>query len=337
MRVSVVIPTNRPAGNIRPCLEALARQELGANTLQVVVVCNGMDRPAARLIDDAPYELIIDAIEPANVGAARNRAQQHVRGELVLLMNDDVAARPDFVASHVAAQARLAAPGLVLGSSPWQRYAGETVFDRMIQTTSMVFFYDQLIPHHWYDFRHAWTLNLSMPRRIFDTFQFDEALQPVNFDDIEWAFRVELQAGLRVWYAPEAVAVHDHRYTPEAYFRREAQLGRMAGILAGCNPACFGAIFGSACDPEFRRYCRDYVKVEGRREAAQRAALESIWSRRIADGAMTDAALADLIRSLYLAHLPLKRVAFRRGLLEFLGEPECDCVAVANDGSSAEE
>lgn len=317
-RVSIIIPTNRSPEVLEPCLRSIAAQRCDLRDVEVIVVFNGMAAGTPCAAGKRPFRLHTASVNEANIGAAKNAALERARGDLILLINDDVRLEPDFVAAHAAAHQRLDAPAMVLGLARWQRYADETVFDCLIQTTSMIFFYDRMAPRRWYNFRHAWNLNLSVPRSYCESVRYAEALKPVNFDDVEWAFRMEREHGLRVWFDPAAVAVHDHRYTLDGYLTREAHLGRMAVLLWECNRDCFGAIYNSELDDAFVAYCREFVEREGDREAELLASFRAIVERPPAELASATELWPDLIRVLYHAHLPLKRLAFRRGVLNAL-------------------
>lgn len=313
--ISVIIPTNRDAAVVAPCLAGLAAQDFDLRTMEVIVVHNGGGSPP-RWHDAAwPFRFAALHIDRASAGAARNAGLDHATGELVLFLNDDVIPGPKLVAEHVRAHRVIERPGLVLGRCDWPRYADETVFDRMIHTTSMLFFYDRMEPHRWYGFRHAWTLNLSVARSHADAVRFDERFR-VYYEDLEWAWRLRERFGLAVWYEPAAGGVHHHRHTLEGYLAHERRMGRTARLLWEVNPACFREIFGANLDEDYIAYCRTYVDIEGRREEDMLASLRTVVARRPAELAADTNTLADLVTTFYFAHLPLKRLAFRRGLIE---------------------
>lgn len=313
--VSVIIPTNRPWAVIAPCLGALAEQAGHERDMEVLLVYNGAAPAQGGLERDWPFSLQVGHLASPNIGAAKNWALDRAQGAWILLLNDDVLPAPGFIAAHLEAHRRAARPAMVLGQSPWRPYPDETVFDRMIQTTSMVFFYDQLRPHEWCNYRHAWNLNLSIPRAVLGDRRFDEALGPFFFEDLELAWRLEIESGVRVWYAPEAVAVHDHRYTFDGYFDREFALGEAAVRLWEANPDCFRSTYGGDLDEAFVDYARRYVAVEGRREKPFRRRLAAIAGRPMTDLANSTDVRDEIVQALYVAHMPLKRLAFRRGLL----------------------
>ena len=314
-RVSIVIPTNRPQAVLEPCLRALARQEFEMSAAEVLVVYNGPGVPPSWAADAWPFELITERTAQASASISRNVGLDRARGQWVLLLNDDVLPEPGLVAAHLAAHGHLDRPAMVLGDAPWQRYPDETVLDRMIQTTSMFFFYHRMKPHAWYNFRHAWTLNLSVARRYLQTLRFDERM-PFYFEDIELGFRLERQHGLGLWYAPEAVAVHEHRHTLDSYLKREFNMGRFALRLWNCNPDCFRAIYGVDLDDAYLDYARRFVDLEGRSEAETRGCLQDVVAGRLEELCASPQVQTRIVQALYWAHLPLKRLAFRRGLLD---------------------
>jgi len=309
-----VIPSSRPAAALTGCLDSLARQDFEVREIEVVVVFNGLPRPPVLNPAGLPFCLRTDFIEEANICAAKNRALELAAGEWIILLNDDGRLLPGFVGAHLRAHRDLGTPALVLGSSPFATYPDQTLFDRLIAETSMVFFYDRMRPHAWYNFRHAWNLNLSFRRIDAAGFRFDERLAPVNFDDLEWAFRLERQRGLRVWYEPAARLIHDHRYTLETYLRREMHLGRMAARLWECNPACFQAIYGTDLERLLAR-ARQFVIGNARQARELQLALAPLLARRAEEFAGSPAAQRELLQALYAAHRPLKRLMFYRGLL----------------------
>ena len=181
-------------------------------------------------------------------GGARNRGLRQTDTELVLFLNDDVVPEPKTLDAHRKAHENRAAEGLpqalLVGSAPFEAVTDATVLDDMVASTSLIFFYDQMQDGVDRDlgFRHAWTLNLSLPRSI--ALRFDERLRWPMFDDLEWAFRIATTTGATVRHLPDAGVVHRHRYTPLGVLRREVLLGHQLEALRSINPACASAVFG---------------------------------------------------------------------------------------------
>lgn len=315
--LDVIVPTHRRPRALARLLESLAETDA-----RVFVGVDGPDSGEAEVLarfEGAASVELVPGERVVGPAAVRNRLLERVDAELVLMLNDDVAARPGLIDAHRAAHAALDAPAMVLGDAPFgpvqdRRFGGPSAFDRLIAERSMIFFYDRMTGEHakpadhdW-GFRHAWTLNLSMPtadvRRVEG---FEEALSGAAFEDLEFASRT----GLPLLYRPEARVTHHHRYTPGAYLKRERALGGHAWRLAEVNPACARAVFG--------RDLRDPGEVDATRAAVEGLSDEAedlaTWFDGLAgrDGAgVSDHELDEI----WARHRVLKRWMWGTGLLE---------------------
>jgi hypothetical protein len=316
--VSLIIPSNRPAAVLAPCLESVAQQDFDLRQSELILIFNGLAAAPEQRTDALPFRLRTGCISEASICAAKNRALELATGEFIILLNDDVRLSPEFISAHLRAHEELRRPALVLGSSPFAVHGDETVFDRLIAETSMIFFYDRMQPHGWYNFRHAWNLNLSFRREDAADVRFDERLTPVNFDDVEWAFRLERERALRVWYEPAGRLVHEHRYTLDGYLEREAHLGRMAVRLWECNRGCFEAIYGAELAGVVET-AREFVATRRTEAQELREALGAVVALREAEVGLPGPAMREFLRLLYLAHRPVKRFVFYCALLEACG------------------
>lgn len=316
--LSVLIPTHQRPDRLRRCLEALALQTLERDQFEVLVGVDGPEHatdPETRCAADALPGARVLVLPKRGPAAVRNALRREARGEIILLLNDDVIPHADCLREHARAQAERSRGALVLGSAPWVVRLPDRLFDRLIRETSMIFFYDQMEPHRdarerdW-GFRHAWTLNLSFRAEDAAGHWFDESLPAPVYEDIEWAWRVTHGRSLPVLYRPSAIVRHDHRYEPEEYLRREQLLGEQAFTLARTSRRCARDIFGrDVTDRDELRYSRLFVERE--RPLVDRLRDEFF---RLAD---LPAATADagLIPTLYQQHLLLKRWTWRVGLL----------------------
>ncbi|USN97942.1 MAG: glycosyltransferase family 2 protein [Phycisphaeraceae bacterium] len=243
MRLTIIIPTRAGDGRTaETCLDAL-RDQLAPGD-EVIVSVDGEHAPE-RLADRPDIRVV--AGPKAGPGGARNRALEQASGEVILFLNDDVVAHEGLLDAHRRAHGERGPghPAMVLGSAPWEVPADDRVIDRLVRATSMIFFYDRMTDpdsdRDW-GFRHAWTLNLSLPASIMR--RYDERLAQPMFDDLEWAARVQQETGAPVLYRPGACVTHRHRYTPAMLLRREALLGHQAGELHKVNPPVARDVFG---------------------------------------------------------------------------------------------
>lgn len=340
MDISVLIPTFGRARKLARCLARLARQDLDHNRFEVLIGVDGRDEAnepddeAAQAVhalaatSAGAMRAVVHEFDHAGPGATRNRLARFAKGRLLLLLNDDVLPELDLLSSHLRAhQARADRAAMVLGSAPWVRptEGEDTLFDRLVRETSMIFFYDrmhaaieagQVGPEHDWGYRHAWTLNLSLPRIEFERAGgFDERLTYACYEDLEFGRRVHDNGRVPVVYRNACTAHHDHRITPDSYLARERVMGKAALQLAAAAPDCAQEIFGrditSAAELEYSR-----VFVERERSLAERLRASFDALARTPAEAVGGPHAAMLLNALYEQHLPLKRWTWRAGLAE---------------------
>lgn len=322
MDCSIIIPTrNRPV-RLASCLAALARQHRSGVRFEVLVAVDGPERGERDVAERSGLDPRLVETGGGGPAVARNAALECARAPVTLLLNDDVVANPDLICHHVEAQQALIDAGrtaMVLGASPWVVPEPDCLFDRLIRETSMVFFYDQMVgasaedPDHDWGFRHAWTLNLSVPTAALRVINgFCTALPGAAYEDIELAWRLRERCDAPVLYRPQAVAWHDHRYEPLGYLDRERRLGRWAWALAEANPACARAVFG--------RDITDPAEVARAEAAAADAGPEMDELERrfcaLTERPSSEVAGAAETRRLWEQFRPLKRHHWRLGYLD---------------------
>lgn len=329
VETSVLIPTRGRARLLARCLGALSRQE-GAGPFEVLV---GLDGP------DPETEALVGGLERGGAGAGhvrcipcargglmavRERLVAEARGRLMISINDDVEPCAGFIAAHVAghreAERERGGPAVIVGDSPWTVHGDDSLFDRLVRETSMIFFYDRMRGEtdRWRDwgFRHCWGLNFSAPLALvreaggFRGFPF-----AYGYEDIELGFRLHERFGAPVLFRPAARAEHDHRYRPADVLAREFQLGRAAWLFAGASPAFAGAVFGRDIrTAKELAYSEAFLAREESLAARLRASFFGL--AELPAGAVGGADAGPVLRLIYEQHLALKRWMWRGGLLD---------------------
>ena len=329
--LSILIPTFARPAKIGACVAALARQSLPHERYEVIVGLDGPDPASVEAITrvwDGPEDsLIIDVAPHSGPSAVRNRMLARARADSVLFLNDDVVPSGTLAEIHALEQAaanRRGRPALVVGSAPWKRYTNEVLFDRLVRETSMVFFYDAMDtpqglaqPMKDWGFRHAWSLNLSGPRNLIqDAGGFTVFPQPFyGYEDIELAHRLAHQFATPVLYRPGARVEHDHRMDLAEYLRREYTIGHEAWTVARMRPQFASELFArDITAPEEEEYCRAYVERE--RPLARRLKETLEEAALLPSDLLSGESGRVLRRMFYEQHLPLKRWAWRLGLLD---------------------
>lgn len=348
--VSVILPTRERAAKLGACLDALSTQTLPPDRYEVLVALDGEDaeseRLVARLAGDAPFDLRLLRCPARGIAHAKNELLHAARGRFILSINDDILPEPGFVEAHLRAQEDALSRGgaMVLGATPWVIHEPDRLFDRLIRDTSMVFFYDRMLaspairdPDHDWGFRHAWNMNLSMPRdAAIGVGGYTVFPDPIYYEDLELAHRLQRQRAMPVLYRPEAVAKHDHRYEPRGYLAREEVLGRTAWGVAKTRPEFAREVFGRdiATDAEIA-FCRESVDRDRPLAERLRASFERTAS--LPSSAVDGPQPAFLLNALYEQHLPLKRWHWRVGFLRAVDGQRHDGVQRAAHRAGAPE
>lgn len=339
MHVSVLIPTfNRP-GKLAACVSALSNQSL-PDHYEVLIGIDGPESqtaPAAQRAWTGPKDqLHIFPLPKQGQASIRNHLLKHARGRTLVFLNDDMIPAGNFLETHLRHQREQEAkgrPALIVGDSPWRipgsRGTGgsveppvdeppDSLFDRLIRETSMVFFYNVMKsqpPDRDWGFRHAWLLNLSAPAALVrEVGGFTVFPSTYGYEDDDLAFRLAKAFNTPVLFREDAVAIHDHRLTPADYLKREYTLGFSAWGFAQTAPDCARAMFHrdiTAADE------LDYCRAVLDREAGTAQRLEKSFTHLATLPADTISGphAHTLLNLLYEHHLPLKRYHWRRGLV----------------------
>ncbi len=331
MHLSILIPTfNRPA-KLAACLAALSQQSL-TDSYEVLVGIDGPDsgtEPAARRAwTRAQDQLNVFPLPKQGQASIRNQLLKHARGRTLIFLNDDMIPDRAFLEAHLRhqrEQEHKGRPALIVGDSPWKSRADDTLFDRLIRETSMVFFYNmmknQAADKDW-GFRHAWLLNLSAPAALVrEVNGFTVFPSTYGYEDDELAFRLAQRFQTPVLFRPDAIATHDHRLTPADYLKREYQLGFSAWGFARTAPDCARSMFHrevtSADEIEYSRAVLE-------REAGTAQRLEKSFTNlaTLPAESINGPDAATFLNYLYEHHLPLKRYHWRKGLVAAAGQSQ---------------
>lgn len=235
--VSVIIPTRDRADVLGKCLGGLlAATDYPA--LEVIVADNDSREPATfRLFEQLasePRVRILPCPGPFNYSAINNRAVAHARGEILLLLNNDVLVRhPDWLSAMVAQAVRpevgavgarllyengtIQHAGVILGVGAIAPVAGH-VYERAAADAS----------GHLNTLRVARDMSavtaacLAMRRTVFDEVGgFDEKHLPVAFNDVDLCLKVG-DRGYQIIWTPQAELTHLESLSRGSDLRPEA-------------------------------------------------------------------------------------------------------------------
>ncbi len=215
-RASVIIPNWNGLALLRPCLDSLANQTLSPldGSSEVIVVDNGSyDESVAVLARDYPWLRTLALSENLGYAGGCNAGIEVARGEILVLLNNDTEAEPDWLANLVAAldrhpEAGSAASRIMLyDRRDTLHSAGDLV--RVDGTGDSRGVWQPYGPP--WD-REAWVFGgcggaMAIRRQAIDAVGPFETRFFMYCEDVDLNWRMQL-AGYRCIYTPDAVVYH---------------------------------------------------------------------------------------------------------------------------------
>jgi glycosyltransferase involved in cell wall biosynthesis len=245
--ISVVMPTFNRRERLERMLRALAAQTVPRGLFEVIVVSDGSTDGTDEYIHSGRTPLEIVPVCQANGGpaAARNRGVELARGELILFVDDDVAASQELVEQHLLSHrergqdARLVVIGPMLtptdfAPSAWVDWEQENLLQQ----------YDAMQRGDWAPtYRQFYTGNASLSRAEFvRAGGFDTGFR--RAEDVELAYRLH-ETGCRFEFNPLAIGWHYAERSFESWLANARDYG--------VNDVIFARDHGRSCYLDFVR------------------------------------------------------------------------------------
>jgi GT2 family glycosyltransferase len=234
---SVVIPTYQRRDSLLRALASLATQTVSRERYEVIVVVDGSDdgsREAAESLEPG-YPLRVLAQSNRGRAAACNAGVATSRGDVVVLLDDDMAATPEFLAAHLRAHERHARSA-VIGAAPIRLDPGHPAHVRYVGAKFNRHLEHLALAGRPLALRDFYSGNLSIERAELDAVGgFDERFTMYGNEDLELSLRLSA-AGVRLVYEPAAVAWQSYEKSFAALARDNVAKGRTAVLLARLHP-----------------------------------------------------------------------------------------------------
>jgi O-antigen biosynthesis protein len=235
--VSVIIPTRDRADLLEKCLDGLL-VATDYPAIEVIVADNDSCEPETlRLLDRLaaePRVRILPCPGPFNYAAINNKAIAESRGEIILLLNNDILIRHADWLTHMVAQAVRPEVGAVgarlLYENGTIQHAGVILGVGAIEPVAGHVYKCSAAnaPGHLNHLRIARNMSavtaacLAMRRKVFDEVGgFDEQHLPVAFNDVDLCLKVG-QRGYQIICTPQAELTHLESISRGSDLRREA-------------------------------------------------------------------------------------------------------------------
>jgi GT2 family glycosyltransferase len=240
-QVSVLIPTHQRREALRAALESLARQSVEPATYEVVVATDACSDGTQEMIDALAVPFALRRVEPQGRGrsAAVNSALAAAKGEVAIVLDDDMRVVPEFVERHCAHHP----PGsrrCVLGAVPVELDAGSTHAARYVKAKFDLHLSRLSDPAHLALPRSFFTGNASLRTEVLrEVGGFDESFGIYGNEDVELSLRLR-KAGVELGYDPEAKALQEYGKDLGGLQRDTLAKGQTTVLLARSHPEFFG-------------------------------------------------------------------------------------------------
>ncbi|MDP7247793.1 MAG: glycosyltransferase [Candidatus Peribacteraceae bacterium] len=235
--LSIIIPTHKRPNILKKCLEHIGVQTV-RDDLEVIVVSDGPCNESKKVCTESKLGIPLKylEIEKTQQGVARNKGVEIAEAQLVLFIGDDIFLMPDACQKHLETHAQQIDAGspleiAVLGYTTWDPDLEINPTMKWLEKSGWQFGYPKLknyeknlIPYSIQE-RFTYTSHISLPRDIALKHPFSENVSLYGWEDIEWGKRLK-EHPLKLFYQPEAKAMHHHSLTHEDSLARMETLGR---------------------------------------------------------------------------------------------------------------
>lgn len=234
--LSVIIPTYNRKDVVISALQALCRQDLAADRFEIVVADDGSRDGTGDAVQafaaQAPVRIVYSWEANRGANAARNRAIGMARGRLLVIINDDTIAVPEFLSLHLSAhQVHPLVTDAVLGRMTISPEVPPSFFARL----HLDDWYSQIDNRRELDWKSFATCNISVKAAFLAQHGlFDERMR--WHEDVELGERL-MHHGLRVIYEPAALGLHLHHLREKDYLGVAAREGVSLAEWYAKNPS----------------------------------------------------------------------------------------------------
>lgn len=249
MRISVVIPTHNRKEILKECLLALFGQDFKKSDYEIIIVDDGSTDYTPdflkRMQKKSPVDFSFHVQKNSGQGVARNLAVKHAKGDIVLLIGDDIIATPQLLREHNRVHAAYPEENAaVLGFITWHPKIEITPLMRFMEKGGAIFgrfgghqfAFDLLEGKETADYRFFYTSNISLKRPVLLNHKFDPWFSGYGWEDIELGHRLTKKIGLTLFYEPLAVAYHKHPMDFADFKARMRSIGRSVPLIAKKYP-----------------------------------------------------------------------------------------------------
>lgn len=231
MDVTVIFATYNRSDILREVFQAWKEVDQ-CTKYRYEIICSDDESSddTTKIVEEAAAELPIKIIYNKKGGAAkaRNEALKIAKGKIVIFTGDDIFPEKDFVNRHFENYLRFGENVATLGRLEWHP---DIEMNHLMHHITNIgceqFGFVALPAYNFTDFRHFYTSNISISRKLLDSQEryFNTDFDKYGFEDIEFGYRLQ-KNGMQIYYDPDIVAFHHHIYAQvEKFCLRQRNAG----------------------------------------------------------------------------------------------------------------
>lgn len=226
--ISVIIPSYNSEKTISQCLDSLQNQTFSGD-YEIILVDSSVDGTPQIVRAQFPEIKYIHLQQKTDPGTARNIGFKQSRGDLILFIDSDCRAAPDWIERHDQRHRdeNIAACGgsVINGNDPrsnvaWAGYLAE---------------FREFIPEQpAREVKHIPTCNISYKRDIFERLDgFNPRYYPQ--EDLEFNYRL-CKSGATIYFDPSVKIYHRHRTEISSFFIHQKRVGTITSKMLKILP-----------------------------------------------------------------------------------------------------
>jgi glycosyltransferase involved in cell wall biosynthesis len=201
--VSVVIPHLNQAEMLNVCLGTLCAQSIDRSLYEIIVVDNGSKSPPAETVARYPGVRLLHEPQPGP-GPARNAGIRSATGDILMFLDADCRAHPDWIGSAIRTFDLIPA-GTILGGDVRIWRDDPTAFTAVEAYETVFGFRNKL-----YVEKQGYSVTANLAGRRMDLQKVAPFLGIQFAEDMDWGQRAR-EAGFRFHYVPEMIVFHPAR------------------------------------------------------------------------------------------------------------------------------
>lgn len=221
MFLSVEISSYNRWHTLQRVLDGLAGQRYPADRFEVVVSDDGSTAETLEHVREyarhAPYPIVLLANAHAGCGPAHNEGISRARGDVVLMIADDIVPTPGLLEAHARMHVEHPEPEVcIVGRIEQSPQLPQTVFQKA---------WDRIVGAMYprdrreLDYRDFWVNNLSFKRAFMLEHGMFRDWPAASHEDVELGYRLQGR-GMRLLFCADALAFHHHPETIDSVTRR---------------------------------------------------------------------------------------------------------------------